>query len=166
VLLSLLSACALASAPQLLMGARGGVFLPASPRLRPGALAGLTVEIAPFPLRQLALVAEYQRSFHDFISGGRAFDAHQDSAALGVEFRFDVGPVVPYAAALGQYSVLSVASQHAADWSGALGLGFYVPLGRHLFLGAQARYGYAFSTRQFPSGTIFQGQVGYRVGRF
>ncbi len=148
------------------MGARGGIFIPAASRLRPGPLAGLAVEVAPFPTRQLALVAEYQRSFHDFISGGQRFDAHQDAAALGLELRLDVGPVIPYATALGQYSILTVAQQSVSDWSGALALGFFVPLGRHFFVGAQARYGYALSTRQFPSGSIFQGQLGYRAGKF
>lgn len=163
---ALVSACLLATAPQLLAEARGGIFLPAASQLRPGPVAGVSVGVAPFPFRQLALVAEYQRSFHDLVSGGRRFDAHQDSVAVGAELRLDIGPVIPYAAGLAQYSILSVANARASDWSGALGLGFYVPLGTHFFLGAQARYGYALSTRRFPSGSIFEGQLGYRAGRF
>ena len=163
---ALIAASTAEAAPQLLVGARGGIFIPASSSLRPGPLVGVAAELAPFPLRQLALVVEYQRSFHDFISGGHRFPAHQDSAAAGLSFRIDVGPVIPYATALGQYSILTVAQQSVSDWSGALALGFFVPLGRHFFVGAQARYGYALSTRQFPSGSIFQGQLGYRAGPF
>ncbi|HZH02840.1 MAG TPA: hypothetical protein VEY30_03580, partial [Myxococcaceae bacterium] len=124
VLLGLAVSASALAAPQLMVAAQGGIFVPSATALRPGPLAGFSLGISPW--RQFALVAAVQRSTHDFNAVNRSFRARQDAASFGLEYRVDVGPVVPYAAALGQYSRLQILNDLRTDWSGALGLGFYV----------------------------------------
>ncbi len=158
--------CALPAAAQVqvLAGARGGVALPGDAGLPAGPMAGVDVTVRMH--RLLAAEATLEQSLHTRELSGTAQDAWFTAWSLGLQYRLDVAQVVPYAV-LGVEGTRETTLGRTlhSDYGAVFGFGFFWPLGRHLYWGAEARYGIG-TDGAFPTRQAYLARLGWRSAAF
>jgi hypothetical protein len=150
------------AAPQWLLGASTGLSLPGG-ALSAGPTVGVGGTVAPW--RQLAFELLAESSFHWVQRTDGTVPFWLASVSAGGQYRIDVASAVPYAAVriIGQRGALAGA-QAQYGLAGGLALGVWVPLGSALYAGAEARYGFVFTSTAFPVGSGFVLTFGWRIG--
>jgi len=152
-------AAAILAFPTTLVGAHAGATLAPIDRASLGPGAGVAADLSIH--RQFALELSIDASRHQTPSNGAALLAF---VGAGLQYRIDLAPVVPYLTASVRYVSLTARGTSGNDWEGALSLGAIVPFGKSWFFGADATYGYGFSSGAFPLTSAYSLRIGWRSG--
>jgi len=138
--------------PPLMLGVRGGVSAPSALELSAGPMVGADLTVGVWGLWAFEL--GFEHSWHD--------GPQLSQGTLGVQYRLDVGRVVPYVTVAAEGARLDDRGRSASLlFGGAVGLGVFGRFGESWFWGAEARYGVG--TEGFPSRQTFLTRLGWRL---
>jgi hypothetical protein len=165
VLASVLASLPAYAWPQTLVAAHAGIASSFVEGASLGPSGGLSGDLALG--RQLAVELALDQSFHQVAASGGPISAAQTGAGLGLQYRFDVAPAVPFVTLSARWARFSPRGfEPVDDLSGALAIGFLYSFAASWFAGAEARYGYSLSDGAFPSSSTFVLRVGWMSEAF